>query len=372
MAHPISLPSWCIEEAESLLRRVAVIPAPSLQEDGRVSFISGYLRKKGIPFLVDEAKNVIIPYGDDGTSPLDVYAAHTDVVFPDTRSLPLKEDGTILRCPGIADDSAHFVAILIYALFFHRERPETERGILFVCNSAEEGLGNLHGTRSLFRSYGRRIASFTSFDDILGRGIVSIAVGSERYRIAVRTEGGHSYADFGRPNAIAILSSLIERLYRQRADGATYNVGTIEGGTSVNSIAEYASCTYEIRSTDEKALMNMRKSLEAIIESSRGDGWEITSETIGVRPCAHGADTKRLEEAAEEVLRRHGLSTERLSSSTDCNIPLSLGIPAICFGLIYGGGRHTREEWVDLSTYPEGLQAGLEYILSVSSDPASH
>lgn len=370
MASPISLPQWYIEEAESLLRRVAVIPAPSLLEDGRVSFISGYLREKGIPFIVDEAKNVIIPYHDDGSSPLDVYAAHTDVVFPDTHPLPLEEDGTLLQCPGIADDSAHFVAILIYALLFHRERPETERGILFVCNSAEEGLGNLHGTRTLFRSYGRRIASFTSFDDILGRGIVSIAVGSERYRIAVRTEGGHSYADFGRPNAIAILSALISRIYQQKADGATYNVGTIEGGTSVNSIAGYASCTYEIRSTDEEALRKMKEGLESILGSSRGDGWEITAETIGIRPCAHGADTERLEKAAEETLSRHGLFTERLSSSTDCNIPLSLGIPAICFGLIYGGGRHTREEWVDLSTYPEGLQAGLEYILSVSSDPA--
>ena len=367
----ISLPSCYIREAESLLKRAAFIPAPSLHEDRRVSFITEYLKDKEIPFIIDGAKNVIIPYEDDGISPLDVYAAHTDVVFPDTTELPLTENGPMLRCPGIADDTAHFVAVLIYALAFHRERPETGRGILFVCNSAEEGLGNLYGTRTLFQRYGKRIRSFTSFDDILGRGIVSIAVGSERFRIAVRTEGGHSYADFGRPNAIAILSSIIGRLYQQDAYGATYNVGTIEGGTSVNSIAGNASCTYEIRSTDRKALLRMRESLEAIIGSSRGDGWEITAETIGTRPCAHDADTRRLEGAAEEVFRRHGLSTERLSSSTDCNIPLSQGIPAICFGLIYGGGRHTREEWVDLSTYPEGLCIGWEYILKVSQDSDS-
>ena len=370
MPAPLHLPGSYIKEAESLLRKACVIASPSLREDSRVSFISGYLKENGIPFTVDEAKNVIIPYCDDGTAALDVYAAHTDVVFPDTEAFPLREEGTMLRCPGIADDSAHFVAVLIYALAFHRERPRTERGILFVCNSAEEGLGNLHGTRTLFQAYGSRIASFTSFDDILGRGIVSKAVGSERYRISVRTEGGHSYADFGRPNAIAILSTIIARLYRQEAHGATYNVGTIEGGTSVNSIAGNASCTYEIRSTDEDELMRMRKSLEAIIGSSRDDGWELTTETIGIRPCAHGADTGKLERAAEEIFRRHGLSAERLASSTDCNIPLSQGIPAICFGLIYGGGRHTREEWVDLSTYPEGLQAGWEYILLVSSDQA--
>ena len=206
MPAPLHLPGSYIKEAESLLRKACVIASPSLREDSRVSFISGYLKENGIPFTVDEAKNVIIPYCDDGTAALDVYAAHTDVVFPDTEAFPLREEGTMLRCPGIADDSAHFVAVLIYALAFHRERPRTERGILFVCNSAEEGLGNLHGTRTLFQAYGSRIASFTSFDDILGRGIVSKAVGSERYRISVRTEGGHSYADFGRPNAIAILS----------------------------------------------------------------------------------------------------------------------------------------------------------------------
>ena len=186
------------DKAMSLLRTVCPIPAPSLNEEKRAEFILNYLKGNEISSaFIDDANNVIIPYNDDGSVELDVFAAHTDVVFPDTAPLPFIEEGDYIYSPGCGDDTASFVALLMYALHFFKTKPETERGILFVCNASEEGLGNLKGVRKLFETYGARIRSFTTFDECLGNGIVNTAVGSERYLIKVKTEGGHSFAAFG-------------------------------------------------------------------------------------------------------------------------------------------------------------------------------
>ena len=355
------------DRAVELLKKVCVIPAPSHHEDRRVSFIMQWLEKEGIRAETDDAKNVIIPYIVDPDAEYDVFAAHTDVVFPDTEDFEMRIDGNRLHCPGSGDDSANFVALLMYALWFFSCRPQCCTNVLFVCNSCEEGLGNLHGVRTLFENYSGRIRSFTSFDTILGRGIVNTAVGSERYEISVHTQGGHSFVDFGQKNAIAILSSVITKLYGQSTDSrmTTYNVGTINGGTSVNSIAQDASCTYEYRAVSEESLMKMKTRFENIINTFKARNVDIRVKCIGCRPCAHNADTLWLESAAERVLKRYSLSTVRGVSSTDCNIPLSLGIPAICFGLIYAEGTHTRQEMVDLDSYRCGLDTGFEYILEV-------
>lgn len=357
-----------VEEATELLKEACVIPAPSHHEEQRVDFITSWLRKEGVEdFHVDEAMNVIISINDDGACPLDVFAAHTDVVFPDTTALPMREDGSLLHCPGVGDDTASFVALMLYARALQRGDIKAKGGVLCVCNTCEEGLGNLKGVRQLFDDYGGRIRSFTSFDSNLG-GIVTEAVGSERYEISVRTKGGHSFADFGADNAIAQLSSLISKLYKQdvRKDRhVTYNVGTVTGGTSVNTIAQDASCTYEYRALDEKDLSTMRCALNVLISGCKARGWDIGCRCIGQRPCGIETDQSRLVEAVRPLMEEAGLSTRMSISSTDCNIPLSLGIPAICFGLIRFHGAHTREEYVELDSYPTGLKLGWDYISKI-------
>lgn len=359
------------EKAISLLRDVCPIPSPSLNEKKRVEFILSYLRSEGITSAFeDDANNVIIPYNDTGDNELDVFAAHTDVVFPDTSPLPFKEEGDFIHSPGCGDDTASFVAILMYAIHFLKKEPKTERGILFVCNASEEGLGNLKGTRKLFDTYGKRIRSFTTFDECLGAGIVNTAVGSERYLIKVKTEGGHSFKDFGKRNAIAILSEIITRLYKQNVPQwgkTTYNVGTISGGTSVNTIAEYAECTYEFRSTNRKDLEEMHSSFESIINSfSSENDVSISYENIGIRPCGNEVDISWMEDIAESLMKDYGLSTERRASSTDANIPLSLGIPAICIGIVEMHGQHTREEYMRISNDKTGLDLGYDYIKRIT------
>ena len=359
------------DKAMSLLRTVCPIPAPSLKEEKRAEFILNYLKGNEISSaFIDDANNVIIPYNDDGSVELDVFAAHTDVVFPDTTPLPFIEDGDYIYSPGCGDDTASFVALLMYALHFFKTKPETERGILFVCNASEEGLGNLKGVRKLFETYGARIRSFTTFDECLGNGIVNTAVGSERYLIKVKTEGGHSFKDYGKRNAIALLSEIIAELYKQDVSSlgkTTYNVGTISGGTSVNTIAEYAECTYEFRSTEKKALERMHSAFKSVIGSfsSLSDA-SISYESIGIRPCSSDVDISWMEKSAEKVMKNYGLKTDRKASSTDANIPLSLGIPAICIGIVDFHGQHTREEKMRISSYKPGLDLGYDYILEIT------
>ena len=356
------------DKAIDLLKRLAVIPAPSLKEDKRVDFIISYLKAEGIKdAYVDEAKNVIIPYNDDGKRDLDVFAAHTDVVFNTDDFLRLEIDGDTLYCPGSGDDSAHVVAVVLYALYFHREKINTRRGILFVLNSAEEGLGNLKGVKTLFAHYKERIKSFTSFDASLGQGIVTEAVGSERYLIKVKTKGGHSYKDFGEESAIAESAKVISALYSQRVKDATYNVGTIKGGTSVNSIAESAEFTYEYRSTKSTELKKMRSVFFSTIESFSNEKVKIDVEKIGVRPCGEKTDIRELRSKAESALKRYNYSTEATSSSTDCNWPLSLKTPSICFGLAEIHNSHTLEEHISLSSYKKGLDIGYDYIISLTA-----
>ena len=361
------------EEHLRLLKTLAAIPAPSHQEDQRVAFIKDYLEQAGARGVyVDEAKNVLLPLGCEGQGGITVYMAHTDVVFPDLTPLPVAEAEGKLYAPGVGDDTANVAAILSIIRYILEQNLTPREPVLFVLNSCEEGLGNLKGVRQLMKDYAGRIKEVISFDGTMAGGLVTRAVGSERWRVTVSTMGGHSYSAFGNPNAIHHLALLIERLYRQDlpdwADQkTTYNVGTIQGGTTINSIAQQAEMLYEYRSDDEKALAMMREQFFRILEEARGPKALIEKELIGERPCGGSVDPlaqralwDRCGGALSAAL---GSPAPRRSSSTDANIPLSLGVPAVTFGLYNGDGEHTREEWLEINSLKPGLALGMGLVL---------
>ena len=255
------------EEAYQLLLELAQIPSPSNHEERRAAFCQEWLTRQGAQGVyIDEALNVIYPVGPtDG--PLTVFMAHSDVVFPDTDPLPLKVENGRIICPGVGDDTANMVALLTAAKFIAQEHlTPSEGGMLLVINSGEEGLGNLRGSRKIMETFGSQIQEFFTLDGF-NCSIVNGAVGSKRYRVEVLTEGGHSYSKFGNRNAIAYLASLIDTLYMMKVpeEGkTTYNVGVIQGGTSVNTIAQQAEMLYEFRSDRRESLRIMEKHLEEI------------------------------------------------------------------------------------------------------------
>ena len=359
------------QEDYHLLLELAQIPAPSNHEEKRAAFCKAWLEVQGAEGVyIDEALNVVYPIGCTDSNDLVVFMAHSDVVFPDTQPLPLKVDGDRICCPGVGDDSANVAALLTVAKYIAQNQlTPKECGMLIVINSGEEGLGNLKGSRKIMADFGHRVREFVTLD---GRtnSCVNKAVGSKRYRIEVDTEGGHSYANFGNRNAIAVLASMIEKLYAVEVPPigkTTYNVGTITGGTSVNTIAQHAEMLYEFRSDERDALQIMQQHLDDVIGSYLAMGISVTVTLVGDRPCGAPVDEEKMNamisRAEQAAHRRYGQGLNLRSGSTDCNIPLSMGIPALSLGCYRGNGAHTREEYVEASSLHAGLEFAFDLIL---------
>ena len=363
-----------IDELYKIIYDLCQIPAPSGHEEQRAEYCKNWFLNNGMEAYIDEALNVIYPYQDNGGNDLTIIEAHTDTVFPDTEPMPYVDDGEFIRAPGVGDDTASVAALLLCAKYFTVNKIAT-RGVLFVCNSCEEGLGNLKGTRQLFKDFEGRIGRLISFD--AGRFAYSAhnAVGSHRYEVTALTEGGHSWGKFGKKNAIAALAEIVHKIYsleipKKEGKKLTYNVGTISGGTSVNTIAQNATMLCEYRSDDVELLAYMEEQFKKIFEEVRADDVRIEVKLVGNRPCA----SNNIDEAGLEKLRQATRKAVKAvtgeekifgSSSTDCNIPLSLGIPAITIGTYIGAGAHTREVYVRKDSLPTGLEIALLTVIDV-------
>lgn len=365
-----------LEELKQLIRDLCAIPAPSNHEGERAAFCKKWFEEAGSKgTYIDEALNVICPVGVTGDNDVTVFMAHTDTVFPDTEPMPFKETETKMYCPGVVDDTGNLAVMMICARYFLQHEVPRRTGMVFVANSCEEGLGNLKGCRAVCDALGSRIRRFVSFDGYDLRAMVTSAVGSHRYRVTVRTAGGHSFGSFGNRNAIETLASMIETLYAVKVPQiagtkTTYNVGTIVGGTSVNTIAQRAEMLYEYRSDDRMCLEKMQGIFEKVVEAYRAMDIDVNVEMVGDRPCRGEVDSAKQEslvETCREALRMiTGAEALCGSGSTDANIPLSLGIPSVVLSACGGRGCHTREEELDLDTLLPGSKLTMEAILSVS------
>lgn len=344
------------------------IPAPSHEEEKRAEYLKNYLFKEGFSDVrIDEAKNVILRMGKKDAERSICFAAHTDVVCPLTDKIPLKVDEAFVYAPGIGDDAANIVNLLMALKCFRRFRWETEKEVLFVFNSCEEGLGNLKGTRYLFETLAP--SEFVSFDLYQGM-CCSGAVGSHRYEICLRVKGGHSWFDYGRENAIVEASRLIAKLWEMKVPAdvkTTMNVGTITGGTTVNSIPQEAKFTFEYRSESDRNLNFMKKQFEEALRTFRNDsGAELSVEVIGIRPAMGEIDKEALasftEKSRAAIERHYKEDLDLAAFSTDANIPLSKGIPANTIGTAVGGGAHTEKEWIRKTGQLSGMKIAAEVV----------
>ncbi len=342
---------------------LAQVPAPSNKEEQRAQWVKNWLDSQGgTDSYIDQALNVVLPLNCERCDEIVVFMAHMDVVFPDESPLPLEVKDGKIYCPGICDDTANLTTLLLIAKYILENNLKPETGLLIVANTGEEGLGNLKGSRQIMKDYEGRIKEFISFDGTFGY-ICNDAVGSHRYSVEIKTEGGHSYGSFGNRNAIAFLASMINTLYTIKVPPmgkTTYNVGTIEGGTSVNTIAQNAKMLYEYRSDNMESLAVMEKFFNSVCESYSNMGVEVNVEVLGKRPCKGIVDEEKLSaltaKAAAISETFTGIRCGVGASSTDCNTPLSMGVPAVCLGLCEGHGAHTRGEWLEIDSLPIGAK----------------
>lgn len=365
------------EEIVALTQRICKVPAPTGEEMERAHFVAAQLQERGYAPEIDALGDVYVRRGHHPQRPVVMLLAHLDTVFPAGTPIDVQRNGNILSGPGIADNCAS-VAVMLCALSLLDELAvETEVDLVVVANVGEEGLGNLRGARAAVERYRDELGAVIAIDGRLGR-IVNEAVGSKRWRVTVSGPGGHSFGSFGQPSAIHGLGRIIAAIADLQVPHypkTTYNVGLIEGGTSVNTIAAQASATLDLRSADVASLERLAERVQGIIAHAAGEGLHTEITVVGERPAGKSDRSEPLMRLAMNTLRWLGYEPGCQASSTDANIPISLNIPAVCVGVTYGERAHTLEEFLHIEPLGDGLaqvaRLAVEACALVAADGAS-
>ena len=349
--------AWTLGQQQSICE----IPAPPFKESVRGAEYRRRLEALGLAVRIDSIGNVIAERKGTGNGPTVMLAGHLDTVFPEGTDVKVKREGTVMRAPGIGDDCRGLAVVLAVARALQMEKVPTAGTIIFVGNVGEEGPGNLRGVRHLFtREYQGKIDYFISVDGT-GLGLTSRAVGSNRYRVTYQGPGGHSYGAFGMPNPIHALGraiAAIADIQVTTTPKATFNVGLIEGGTSVNTISPSGAMDVDLRSESKQALADLDAKFHTAIRdalAAENARWpssrvkiSVKVDTIGIRPAGAVPDSAFIVRTAMTAGRSLGFTTSTSASSTDANFPMSLGIPAITIdGGGDGRGAHATSESYD-------------------------
>ena len=362
--------------------RICSIPASPFGEQERAEYFSRKFSELGLAEIeIDEEGNCLGLLRGSSRSPLMVVSAHLDTVFSAETNFNVDRREGRLYAPGIADDGCGLAALIALIQAIQSERIPIEGSILFVGTVGEEGEGNLRGVRHLFTKgrWAKHIDSFLSFDGPGLDRITNRALGSRRYRVEVAGPGGHSWGDFGLPNPVHAIGRAISRLAGYPAPKeprTTFNVGRIEGGRSVNSIPSEASMEVDLRSAAEAELQRLdaffrRAVRDAVDEENAtrraGDPLlKLKVDLIGERPTGETPADSPLVEIAIEATKLIGIEPRLDQSSTDSNLPISFGVPAITLGA--GGSSafsHSLDEWYDPRGRDLGLKRGLLVILGM-------
>ncbi|MCQ2555012.1 MAG: M20/M25/M40 family metallo-hydrolase [Clostridia bacterium] len=358
------------EKYNSLLKTFTEIPSWTGGEQKREEFCLNYLKELGYTDVTsDEVGNVICGYRTKPGKANIAFMAHLDTVFDESADYTVKARDNMLFAPGIGDNSVNAVSLLNLAEYVIKNDFEPEKGIYFVFSTGEEGLGNLIGSRTFTEKYKDRIFSFVALDLYYDK-IFDTCVGSVRYRVSVETSGGHSYLDFGKKNAIAVLSEILAEVYSGNFDREylTYNVGNITGGTTVNTIAAKASMLFEFRSKKNSVMNKASDDFMTLVSEKMSDDVKISIEVLGKRPCGEPVceeEKGRLVESAADAITSTGLNAPIVTdASTDCNIPLSLSIPAVSFGTCMGYKAHTLDEHIEEGSNLKGMEVLLKFFNS--------
>ena len=366
-----SLNGYFNQNFDNLIKNIITvteIPSPSFEEDKKGDFIINFLKEfQNLEVLKDDYKNVIVRYpGQNKISKLAILT-HIDTVFPMETELKVTKTDKYLIGPGVGDNSASVAVSLQIILSWCSTNFKPEFDILFVFNACEEGLGDLKGVKGFLDGYCSKsenkvdLKALLAIDGTIDR-VTHIGTGVKRYKIEVTTRGGHSWANFGEYSAIHIIGNIISDFSKTQVPEVpktTYNIGFVEGGTSVNTIADRASILVDLRSMSQKELSRLDDILNTTIEiqtKGRKDV-NVKVEVVGDRPSGRLPVDHPLVNITKESAVESELETVPISgvASTDANIPLSRNIPAIAFGCYIGSGAHTKTETIDIQSLVKGV-----------------
>ena len=377
MAHIVAIE----EQSQHDLIELTEIPAPPFEERSRAERFTEMLRDAGLSdVIIDDVGNAIgLRPGRTGIRTI-AYSAHLDTVFPAGTDVTVRFRDGKMYAPGIGDNSRGLVTMLGVLRALQHAGIETEADLMFIGNVGEEGLGDLRGVKHLFREGARQIDTLIAIDGGASARVVHSGVGSHRYRVTFKGPGGHSWSAFGLANPHHALGRAI-RTFDENApsvtsvgEKASYNIGRIGGGTSVNSIPPESWMEVDMRSGDQSKLDAIDAVLQAAIRQAlneenqaRLDGPALTVdvERVGTRPAAQGNAHSPVVQRALAATASFGIKPYLESSSTDANLPISLGIPAVTMSRGgVGGNSHSMDEWWQNVDGHLGIQIGLITLLA--------
>jgi len=366
------------------------IPAPPFKEQKRGEAYMAMLKAHGLTDVeMDPEGNVMGLRRGTGPAgaPLVVIAAHLDTVFPEETNVKVRREGTKLFAPGVGDDTHSLAVLLGYIRALDAGKVKTRKDILFVGNVGEEGPGDLRGTRYIFTKgkYKDRVAAFFSMDGTSAERVTFGAVGSKRYRVTFKGPGGHSYGAYGLVNPMAAMGTAVvemNKIVTPTQPKTTYATSVVGGGTSVNSIPDAIWLEVDMRSESKEELAKVDAKFLQIVDgavkaenaarSTRAGQISAEVKQIGERPTGATKEDAEIVQITAAAVRAAGYPNAVLgASSTDSNIPISLGIPAVTIGSGGAGGRaHAVDEWIDVAK-PEslkGMGVGLSALLAMAGD----
>jgi acetylornithine deacetylase/succinyl-diaminopimelate desuccinylase-like protein len=369
--------AW-INEQQS---RLTEIPAPPFQEAQRAAAVKLLLASSGLEVQIDKTGNVIGELRGTNEKEMVVLSAHLDTVFPPSTEIKVRHDRDRLLAPGISDNGTGLAALIAIARACQESHIKPRRTILFVADVGEEGEGNLRGMRALIEAYKPKLKAVIVLDGSGTDHVTTKALASRRLEATINGPGGHSWSDFGMPNPINALVRASVRFINTKVPAAprtTFNIGQIEGGTSINSIPYEAKLKVDIRSESEDELTKLESALRECIaagvrdemESSRERSkgkleWKV--ELLGSRPGGELPANSPLLAALRSADEFVGNQSRVERSSTDANVPLAHGIDAISIGAGgTGGGAHSLQEWYEPAGREMGLKRALLVLLGVS------
>ena len=359
------------------------IPAPPFKETARAAAFLQMLRASGLADVEMDAEGNVMGVRRGTDRAMLAVLAHLDTVFPEGTDVRVKRDGTKLRAPGIGDDTRGLALMLTMIRAMDAAHLQTRSDILFVGNVGEEGEGDLRGAKYLLLKgkYKDRIKSFISIDGGDQGNLTNGALGSKRYRVTFKGPGGHSYGAFGIVSPAFAMGEAMARFSRITVPAnpkTTFNVGVVQGGTSVNSIPTEMSMDVDMRSESPDALNTLVADFQAVVReavaqenaarSTKEGKIEAEVKLIGDRPSGETPINSPLVQSATAVVKAFGLTPRYSISSTDSNIPISLGLPAITIGRGPSERSHSLDEWtdVDKTSAVKAAQVALAIILSAA------
>ena len=348
------------------------IAAPTFAEYQRGAWVEAHMRRIGLADVASDAIGNVygrVPGRIAGSALL--VAAHLDTVFPASTNLAIRREGQRIYGPGLGDNSLGVAGLLHLGQALREQHITPEHDIWLVANVGEEGLGDLRGMRAAVERLRGQISTAIALEGTGHDRIVHEAIGVRRYQITATAAGGHSWQNFGAPSAIHTLVRLAARFTELvlPQPRSSFNIGIIEGGTSINTIAEHASLLLDLRSVETDGLADLIRQVEQHVAATRAAQPEVAIEmvTVGDRPPGRIPRDHPLVKMATAAYQAAGTSVSYGIGSTDANVPLSMGIPAVCVGVGDGANAHRLDEYIETQRIAAGMRALLWLALNAAA-----